>query len=42
MQILIDKICTFSLPKTVEYDNIIMKLNKLLHAKEVLPKNVQN
>ena len=42
VQVLIDKICTFYLSKIVKYGTIMMKLNKLLHAKEVLPKIVQN
>ena len=42
VQVLIDKICTFCLEKKAKYGNIIKKLNKLLHAKEVLPKIVQN
>ncbi len=42
MQVLIDKICAFYLEKITKCDNIDTKLNKLLHAKEVLPKNAQN
>ncbi len=42
MQVKIDKICIFYLEKTTKCDNIDTKLNKLLHAKEVLPRNVQN